>query len=44
MVWIVLSLCGQIGDNTNWFHAQERVILFCTATGIDHATIGIVLR
>jgi hypothetical protein len=24
--------------------AQERVILFCAATGIDHAAVGIVAR
>jgi hypothetical protein len=25
-------------------NAQDRVILFCTATGIDHAAVGIMTR
>jgi hypothetical protein len=27
---------------TTGFTAQERVILFCVATGIDHAAVGIL--
>jgi hypothetical protein len=25
-------------------NAQDRVILFCVATGIDHAAVGILVR
>jgi hypothetical protein len=29
---------------TTKLNAQERVILFCVATGIDHAAVGILAR
>ena len=29
---------------TTTLNPQDRVILFCTATGIDHATVGIPAR
>jgi len=29
---------------TTKLNAQERVILFCAATGIDHAAVGILAR
>jgi hypothetical protein len=29
---------------TTKLNAQDRVILFCTATGIDHAAVGIAAR
>jgi hypothetical protein len=29
---------------TTKLNPQDRVILFCTATGIDHAAVGILAR
>jgi hypothetical protein len=29
---------------TTKLNAQDRVILFCAATGIDHAAVGIVAK
>jgi hypothetical protein len=32
---------GRIMKKTTTLTAQERVILFCTATGVSHAAVGI---
>jgi len=31
-----------MAKGTTKLNAQDRVILFCTATGIDHAAVGIL--
>ncbi|HEY7665856.1 MAG TPA: hypothetical protein VH934_22280 [Xanthobacteraceae bacterium] len=31
-----------MAKTTTKLNAQDRVILFCTATGIDHAAVGIL--
>jgi hypothetical protein len=31
-----------MANATTKLNAQDRVILFCVATGIDHATVGIL--
>jgi hypothetical protein len=31
-------------EKTTKLNAQDRVILFCAATGIDHAAVGILAR
>ena len=33
-----------MANATTKLNAQDRVILFCVATGIDHATIGILAQ
>ena len=33
-----------MAKTTTKLNAQDRVILFCVATGIDHAAVGIVAR
>ena len=33
-----------MAKTTTELNAQERVILFCAATGIDHAAVGILAR
>jgi uncharacterized RmlC-like cupin family protein len=33
-----------MAKTTTSLNAQERVILFCAATGIDHAAVGILAR
>ena len=33
-----------MAKTTTELNAQERVILFCAATGIDHAAVGVLAR
>jgi hypothetical protein len=33
-----------MAKTTTKLSAQDRVILFCAATGIDHAAVGILAR
>ena len=35
---------GAMAKATTKLNAQDRVILFCAATGIDHVAVGIVAR